>query len=34
MMVKKLMKELSHERKLNNRLNIEVKRLNSEVIEV
>ena len=32
-MIKKLMKELSHEKKSNNRLNYEIKRLNFELID-
>ena len=33
LMIKKLMKELSHEKKSNKRLNYEIKRLNFELID-
>ncbi len=33
-MIKKLLKELSNERKVNSRMNLEIKRLNNEVIEL
>ncbi len=32
-MIKKLMKELNHQKKTNNRLNHEIKRLNLELID-
>jgi hypothetical protein len=33
-MIKKLLKELSNERKINAKMGLEIKRLNSEVIEL